>query len=343
MEVGIITSAIKNIFVILSVVILFTLFLTHPKIVSEAVSVTLSMCFIKLIPSIFPFMVISGFLINTLGEKNVRGKRNLDKCKIPYLTILLSWISGFVVGPKYLCQDNLEDDLTPLVFLCSNAGIGFVISYVGVTLWGSLTFGFYLYFIQIFWSVIIYLFVKNKTGKIVLEKRAIPLLTSLSSTIQGSTMTMLNICGFTVFFSVISAIFSIFFSSEIILLSISSAFEISSGIFSAVTSKSNVFCAFFTGFSIGFGGICMCMQTFAVCGESNINKQKFLLLKMLHGTLCGASSLIFVSVNKQEPLIQAYLDFNSSQSIISALVSALFLCSLLFLTKKYLKNKLYSI
>lgn len=343
MGVGIITSAVKNIFVALVVLILFPIFLTHNKIVSEAASVTLSMCFIKLIPSIFPFLVLSGFLINAFDGNNTNNRHNLDKRKTPYLIIVLSWLSGFIVGPKFLCENSSENDITPLIFLCSNAGVGFVISYVGVTLWGSLAFGIYLFFIQIFWSVIIYLFNKNKTQKTTIEKPAIPLLTALSRSVQSATKSMLDICGFTVFFSILMSVISSFFDYGILTLTISSSLEISSGVFGAVAYQNSIFSGFFTGFTVGFGGICMCMQTFAVCGDNNVNKQKFILLKLLHGILCGSFAMIFVLVADLEPLSRANLDLCSTSNLINAIVSALFLCSLLFLTKKYLKNKLYSI
>ena len=341
----IITHTIKIILVLITVIFLFSALLFNSSVIANTTSEALAVCYFKLIPSIFPFMVLSGFFMNISGKKHtiVKNEKSYsDKYKASCFVILLSWISGFVVGPKYLCENELEQDATSKVFLCSNAGIGFVISYVGVILWGNIFFGIFLYFIQLIWSLTIYLLIEGNSFSNNIEKFRQPIISAMTSSIQNSTRSMLDICGFTVIFSIIKNIFSKFLNSELLTLIISSTLEISSGALASVCNKNNLICAFFTGFTVGFGGVCMCMQTFAVCIGDNIKKLKFIEMKLIHGILCGLSSLFFVMISKVAPVNQVWLN-NDEFGIFGIVISALFLCSLLNLIKKLLKNKLYSL
>ena len=283
-------------------------------------------------------MVLSSFFINICQTKS----HKLDKCKISKISILLTWLSGFIVGPKNLCENAKNEDLTALVFLTSNAGVGFVISYVGITLWGSLSYGAFLYFSQIIFSFMIYVFSKNKNKKICLNCKKEPHLTTFTKSVQNGVKTMLDICGFTVFFSIIKSLLLKKFENGFFTMLVASSLEISSGAFASISAENTVLCAFFTGFTTGFGGVCMCMQTFSVCKDACINKTKFMCKKLLHGLLCGAVSMLFVACTGIEPLKQTYNNLDSNFGIYDLIIGAFFVFLSLNTLKKSLKNKLYS-
>lgn len=313
----------------------------NAEAVAEATKTSLSLCILKLIPSIFPFMVLSTILMKRV--ECLRNADNLDKCKISKITIVLSWISGFLTGSKFISESGTEEDVTGLIFLTSNAGVGFVVSYVGMTLWQSFTYGIYLYVIQVFTSLFIYLVSTKGKQKIKIKSTREPILTSISSAILNSTRTVVDICGCTLFFSIVKSVSLNRISSEIGKNFLASLLEITSGTYVSVLNESNLISSFFTGFAVGFGGICICMQTFTVCHSLNINKMRFMVLKLFQGIACGILSLVFVKELNIEPIKQTSLLQNIEICTENAVIFAIFLCSVMVLLKKFLKNKIYSL
>lgn len=274
---------------------------------------------------------------------NKQHKSNLDKCKTLKIIVLLSWLSGYIVGPKNLCESSQNKDITDLIFLTSNAGVGFVISYVGAMLWGSIFFGIFLFLSQILCGYFLYIFSKNKATIQCNKAKNKPILTSLSDAIQDSVKTVLSICGFTVFFSVVKSIILHFIKEGFVTLIVASSLEISSGAFASVSFENVSICAFFTGFTVGFGGFCMCMQTFTVCHEDQLSKGNFLCLKLFQGLMCGILSLLFVNYFHIEPIKQTFSSLNGNFGVFSVIIGAIFIFFSLYTAKKLLKNKLYSI
>ena len=138
---------------------------------------TLSICFFRLVPSIFPFMVLSSILIQAgiinyvlLGNK----KTILGICKNVISIVFSSWISGYIVGPRYLCNKETDKNMTNYALLSSNAGVGFVVAFVGIALWNNIIFGILLYVIQILTSSVIFKCAKNEN--ISFEYKAVPFL-----------------------------------------------------------------------------------------------------------------------------------------------------------------------
>lgn len=311
----------------------------NADLVADTVTQTLIVCFYKLIPSIFPFMILSGIIMKSINSLLFRDQ---SKIKVSALIIIISWISGFLVGPRHICKYENERDVTYIVFLTSNAGIGFVIFYVGVALWDSIYLGTFLYFVQICSSVLLFVLYRKSKEKMYVSSQSYTFVSSVNESIQESTQAMLDICGFAIFFSIIKNLLVSFINLDLISLIISSSLEISSGTFFSINSENTALCAFFTGFSVGMGGICMCMQTFGVCRNANIRKGKFLYLKLLQGLICGFAMVVFSNFTKAEPVRQVYLKSGDEFSIFVIVISALFLCSAISYLKKSLKNKLYS-
>ena len=321
----------------------FIIFFLNSDIVTKSTYNALVLCFSKLIPSIFPFMILSSIFLQAGLIKGLLRKKELyfgiDKSILEI--ILISWISGFLIGPRFLNSVNTEEDLTNYYILTSNAGVGFVISFIGNALWNSVTFGVYLYFVQILSSIIIFKLSKNKVnvyyGK---ELNKTPLLTSVSNSIKSGTKVMVEICGFTVFFSIIRNLLTTLtkINSNKLTATISSIMEITSGATTAINIENHVTCAFFTGFAAGFGGLCMCLQVFSLC-NNKISYKRFIIIKFFHGVICGIFSSAFVIVFNIEPMKSVSSTLNNEFNATSIIVSAVFMFFVMHSTKKFLKSK----
>ncbi len=292
-------------------------------------------------------MILSSLFVQCGALKyilNSKKEHILGIDKSVFEIMVISWISGFLIGPRLLKGRSSNYDLTSYYILSSNAGIGFVVSFVGFILWNNVYYGIFLYFVQICSSFIIFRAPKNSGYvKASAYSKSKPLITSLSSSIQMCTGSMLEICGFTVFFTVIKDVFvSIFHiknSKAIILLS--SLMEISEGTLASVSDVSNSVCAFFTGFSVGFGGLCMCFQVFSICEGEALNRFMFLKKKLIHGIICGIFSTIFVTAFKIEPSSTVSLVSNYEISLSSIVFCTIFSFFIMNDIKNRIKKKIY--
>ena len=339
----IITSKLKNVFFAIFVILCFCLFLVNAQMIKTSVLDTLLFCFNKLIPSVFPFMVLATFVCNAeLLSCFIpqRLARVLGICKNTTSIVVTSWVSGYVTGPKLLNGRCNDEDATKLVFLTTNAGIGFVVSYIGIALWNSITFGIFLYFSQILFSVFLYSF--GYKPNISLQKRMKkPLFTSFSESVHQSTQTVVEMCGFTVTVNVYSTVLCevLHINNSVISALVKSVSEISTGSYNLCSLNTNYISLFLIGFTLGFGGVCVILQTVSSCSECRINRFKLVGLKFIQGVFCGLSVLVFSEFYKLTPITSAGLFKTVVFEEKIAIINAIFIFCLMNLVKKILKIK----
>ena len=320
---------LKNIVVVFLIICVFLLFFTNVKDIKATLKDSFLFTVTNVICSIFPFMMLSSFLINSyiiekqLHSLDFKRLNKLGVCKIYLPSILLGSVSGFVTGAKcinelYSINKTDKNSFTNAVILSSNAGVGFVIVCVGMKIWDSALYGILLYICQITTSLLIGKFIlpDAKNEYKVSQSQKTDYIKSFTDAVSSSAQSVILIIAFISTFSVlITAISSLFGNS---LKDTASSFlyiliEFCNGSFEAVSFENILLCAFLTGFTVGFGGLCVHFQIFSVCNGSPLNKRLFVLAKLLHGIILGAVSLILVSIMKISPCISVSIhDSNSS-------------------------------
>ena len=114
----------------------------YPETASQGAAAGLDVCLSVLVPSLFPFLVLSVFLVRSgasslLGrilEKPTRLLFRLPGCCAP--VILMGMIGGYPVGARGAASllrtgDVTEEEARRLTLFCVNAGPAFVLSAVG--------------------------------------------------------------------------------------------------------------------------------------------------------------------------------------------------------------------
>lgn len=127
-----------------------------PQICAEGVQNSLSLCAETLVPSLFPFLVLSGFFLRS-GLCTLCGvwlsPFTARLFRLPGESagvLLLSMVGGFPVGVK-MTENLLESgkisqkQAARMCLFCFNAGPAFVLSAVGTGLYGSTRVGGVLY------------------------------------------------------------------------------------------------------------------------------------------------------------------------------------------------------
>ncbi len=281
--------------------------MTNVEYLSFSVINSLNFCYKSLIPSLFPFLVLSSVALYCIRLDSILKYANqvLDKCKIYKKEIIIGWITGFVVGAKGICENFKKNDdiiaFNNAIIISSNAGIGFVIGCVGGVIWNDFNFGIYLYFSQIFSAIILSkLFLKHPQNQIdntPSVKVSDSFSTGIIKAIKNSTSTILTICFFNIFFNVIKDLICLILKLNETNLSytiISVIFDFSNGIFSTLKIENLLLKGFLSGACIGFGGICVLMQIFAECEGKPLYKFQFIFFKLIQGILCGFLAVIYI-------------------------------------------------
>ncbi len=265
----------------------------------------ISLCLNVLIPSLFPFMVASAFIVKSgLAHKLGKPLNKITKLLFGLSgsfapVLILSIIGGYPVGAKGIsqlyeskCASESECKRAALFAVC--AGPGFIISFVGASLYSNKTLGVIIFFSQAIAVVLtgtaMRFFTKGQNN-FICKTDAKPSGVSLSSAVVESTAQgakgILNICAFVVLFSAFAEMISKAIENDILKGVVYCVLEVCSAV-NFLSVKSTVeMCAF----AVGFGGICVHFQIFSALGSLKINKLSFFALRIIQGII--TATLVF--------------------------------------------------
>ncbi len=228
----------------------FLLILCSTDVAIEYMKKGLGLCAATVIPSLFPFMVISELIVSS--GVAVRASRLLARPMRAIFSVseagaavyILGALCGFPIAAKTAAsmydKGIIEKaELERLLTFTNNAGSAFVISAVGVSLLGNKGLGILLYVCVIISSIIIGFFGKLISRERPPRSRAVVISNELSiktvtGAVQSSALSMLSVCAYVVFFSAfvgcIGAILAKFRLPDEIIACIFGFFELSSGV-----------------------------------------------------------------------------------------------------------------
>lgn len=246
------------------------------KIALQGAQMGLELCIQTVIPSLFPFFVISVLLTGTLSGRQIAIFKPICRfCKMPFGAenlLLVGLLGGYPVGAKCIYEAWKQGQITAAdakryLGFCNNAGPAFIFGMCG-SLFSKSWIGWILWGIHVLSALLV--------GRVLPENRSVPMGTSIpdqTTLVQamGKAITaILSVCGWVVLFRVILAFCQRWFMW---LLPahwrsvLDGILELTNGCngLTAVESEGVrfVLCAAF----LGFGGLCVALQTASVVGE----------------------------------------------------------------------------
>ncbi len=289
----------RNILPIMAVIISIFCIFRMPDEITKGVTDGLTICFNIILPSLFPFMVVSAYIIKTGTLKIIyklfypltRFILRLPLCTVP--VIIMGLIGGFPVGTRmtFLLLESgqiTENQAKRLCLFCINGGPAFIISAVGVKMLGSSKAGIIIFASLCISSLILGFFASFFDDKKTVEKHyenafQSPL-AALSASVTDGVQSILGICAWVVLFSGITECISSLKISENAYSAMVSLLEVTKG------------CTLLTGEMglpviaavIGFGGFCVHCQVFSYIKESGLKYRYFFVGRVL----CAAFSAV---------------------------------------------------
>lgn len=280
----------------------------------------LVLCAERVIPSLFPFFVLSSFMVNT-GFVSSAGrciapvaKRLFKVSGSGAVVFVMGLLCGYPTGAKmvaelYETKQISKNEAMRLLPFCNNSGPLFVIGAVGGML-GSTHLGLVLYGIHAASAVLTGLafsmFSKQAESRGSQTVLAVNLGDAFSESMFRGVTTMLNVCGFILFFSVLRA----FFLPVIESVFGHGAAGLTVGGMAEVTLGAEAVC--FAGRTlshtlillsaiIGFGGVCVLLQVWGVVARAGLGIKTYALGKLLQMGISAGIAAILVATWKTVP------------------------------------------
>jgi len=277
--------------------------------VMEAVSASLKLCFSTVIPSLFPFMVLSSaFVGNFSGDSfGIIGSftghmLGISGCAAP--VFICSLVCGYPIGAKctlelYKAKKISASEAESLIAYLNNAGPLFVIGAVGIGMFGSLKAGIILYAVQTISALSAGMLLKRNT-----ERKIIPSISQkkyskdFTTCVCESVVNILNVCGFIVFFAVINALVMpvLARAPSVVRCLVASFLEITNGMsciksdFTAISQRLIIASA-----ALGWSGLSVHMQVKSILQDTNLSMKKYYATRIYMCIFSAILTYILVS------------------------------------------------
>lgn len=259
----------------------------------ESVRGALRLCADTIIPSLFPFFVLS-VLLNRLGLPGILSRLTGGVASALFgvsgegaSALFIGLIGGYPMGASYiadmyLCGRIGREEGERLLTFCNNSGPAFIIGAIGMSAFHSTAAGLMLYGVHIFSALLnglIFSGSRSVAGRPPVTDGESELETALTDAVKSSVTAVLNVCGFVVIFSVLVGLLdcSGYFSrlcmslgrssglgSEYIRALLTGVLELGNGAYALSFLPLSPASLALAAFLVGFGSVSVHCQTAAV-------------------------------------------------------------------------------
>ena len=308
------TFVIKIIIINILIYFLIFFFLYKSKTVSLCITECIKLFTYRLVPALFPFLFITEFFINTNRIQNLSyGFTKIISrfCSVSSQCVpcvVIGFLLGYPNSAKYILNlysnkqiDNIT--ATKLTAFTSNANMAFIISAVGISMFGSVKIGIILCISHYLSAIVICLLFKPTTNKCIIQQKNIisnsfnkiySPFEAVTKSILGSMQTLAIIFGYTVIFSLIpSIIFNILKCNEITKAVTLSIFEISNGLNAiSILNLPIYYLLPLASFMLSFSSFMIIFQIFTFVSKAKVKLVTFIKFKLLQGIISCIITLV---------------------------------------------------
>ena len=277
----------------------------------------LMLCTKTVIPSLFPFMIVSELIIYSkvgdfLGRifkpitKTLFGISEISSC-----AVILGALCGFPIGAKtaislfdkgYINKNEAER----LIAFCNNPSSAFLLNVVGLTLYANKRIGIIFYVITIVNSCIVGVAWHLMYGKCAAQIYKpdtftdIGIIPAFTNSVSSATGSILVVCSYVVFFSSMMGCLGhcldiLKFPIEISAL-LYGFVEISGGVNASSAMGYNIVGIGITAFIIGWSGFSVHFQIISICQKYNIKFKGYFVSKLIQGILNAFSAVVIYAL-----------------------------------------------
>lgn len=314
-----------------------------PREVGAAVREGLTLCFNVILPSLFPFFILTSLVIS-LGLAGYLG-RLLEPVMAPLFhlngacaaPLALGFIGGYPVGARaaltlYQSGQCTKVECERLLAFCNNSGPAFILGVVGAGVFADSRVGLLLCLVHAAASLCVGLVFRfyRWEGQDRRSYSSPPIAaqrfsSAFTGAVTGAVGSTLNICAFVVCFTVIlrlcvlsgilpalagllgRLLSPLGFTREWAGRLLTGALELSSGVWSLTGDGSLSGKVSMAAFLLGWAGVSVHCQVLSFLGESGLNVRTYLGGKLLHGLFSAGLTALLFRVAPLREQVSSYL------------------------------------
>lgn len=265
---------------------------------SAAAQIGINACLRSVIPSLFPFLVLTNLILRfeipkpLLSSLGVVFERIFRIRRTALPAMLSGFVGGYPLGAEaaaacYRQGRCSKEEAERLIIFTDNCSPGFVFGVAAKSLSGSVRIALLLLLLQ--WSISVLIGILLGTGHQPSESESADvglvsqtLSSAFTAAVRAGGRSVLIICAYVIFFSVFSA-----FLPESAL--IRGIVEMTGGFLLLHGPQSSVIAAFL----IGWGGLSVAFQVFSALENTGISAIRYLPLRFLHGAGMALCMLLY--------------------------------------------------
>ena len=259
------------------------------------------------IPSSFPFMIISDFYTH-YGTPEKLGRIGKVFCKILGISpnmigaLICGNVGGFPIGAKmsaelYATKCDKKCEYERLIPLSSNPSVAFIIGGVGLGMYQDVDIGFVLAASVYSSMLLCAIITRPKNINFDYIDDNFKQKYSFVSSVKQSGSNCVSLIAFISIFSVAVGLIINHLNFGFLPYTIITFLEVTNALKLFASSADFVMPVkiALSGFSLGFGGISVMMQSAVFLEGTDLNLKKYVYIKLLQGILCGSiSTLLFL-------------------------------------------------
>lgn len=309
----------KRIIMYIFVCLVVLLIIISPEEASEGIYNGINLCARSIIPSLFPFMIVSELIVSGPICRYIEkmfGKLTKAFFRLPRSAacpIFFGLVFGFPVGARMTMELLNKRTITRsqaqyLQSFCNIPSAAFIVNFVGSVLYSSKLVGIVIYTATVFSAILVGLTMRPKSSQknecSIREQGEFQKNKSLVDSVSSATQSVITVCSFVVFFCAVANCLAhwlcVLCIKEHICAIIFSFIEISAGVSAAAKAGHGTLSVMIASFAIGWSGLSVHLQLMAICKQKELCYDRYIISKILHGAfnaiIVGTLFLSFPSV-----------------------------------------------
>lgn len=291
------------------VLLLMLLMICYSKQVKSSIIYGMGLSFTTVIPTLFPFLVFADALSHFMGQNNcgIIGKAFHNLLGFPprmASAFILGTLCGFPLGVRMAAKEyhdgNIDKStLEDICALCASPSPAFIISGVGIGIYGSIEIGILLYLSMLISIFITAFILQKKHGPIINSQDSSRQSFDLIASISSAGITSVAVASYIIFFSSLIGLTKAITGSDVISALASLFLEVSSACssISSINGFTESLRLCLVAFAIGFSGLSVHLQYYSMLPK-DISKSRFLSKKLLQGILSALILFILLTIKK---------------------------------------------
>jgi sporulation integral membrane protein YlbJ len=303
----------SNIATFVLCLLLFFLFLHAPTESSEQLYRGMRLCAEALIPTLFPFMVISEMIVRS-GAVSVISPAIVKITEKLFgisgsggTAIILGILCGFPIGAKTAAElyDKgaiSKEEAERLMGICNLPSPPFIIFAVGEKLFGSRNIGLLLYLNVLAVTMLTGILrkVSYQHQDYVKIDKAEPIYSVFTESVASAAGAVIKVCAYVAFFSGVIGALTPFLEKAppTLKAAVFSFFELTSGAAACSSLFEKGFGIILASAAVGWSGFSVFCQIFSISRtkRGNISMRYYISSKILSSAICAAISAVFLKL-----------------------------------------------